>query len=254
MSTLTDLPLHEVILKIMYNEDKEKSVELKPKDILWKIDNPEVTERHVREALDWLVREKRVKLYLNKYSLDRYEFLDQKAKDGDSQERELHIENKTYYISPPQKNKTVRNTLILSMGVLVMLYMTYLYTQMQRDYHVSSKKIAPITIIDNQILQKKLHLSNAEDRTIDEKFNDIAYSFSRQNKNNEKVRIEITKLYKVLDSVQMVHDTAINVVQEKLDRSINYNIGYINDMLQKIIICNIVFLLIMVFIFFSNKF
>lgn len=254
MSTSTDLPIHEVVLKIMYNEDKEKPIELKPKDILWKIDNPEITERYIREVLDWLVREKRVKRYLDKYSLDRYEFLDQKAKDDDIEEDELYTENTTYYIRPSKKKRALRNKIIFAVGVLVMLYMTYLYGQMQRDYEVSSKEIPSINIVDNQLSQKKLYLSTGENRTIKEKFNDIAYSLTRQNNNNKKVQEEISKLYKTLDSLQRKHHNEMNTIQKKMDRNTNFNIEYTNDLLQKIIICNILFLLIVIFVYFKNKF
>ncbi|WP_197474618.1 DUF5457 domain-containing protein, partial [Tenacibaculum ovolyticum] len=134
MSTPTVLPIHEVILKIMYNADREKPIGLTSSDILWKIDNPEITERYVREVLGWLVRERKVKLYLEKYSLDRHEFLAQKVKNEEEEEEEvLSAEKETFYIKPSKKKiKNIRSKIFFFTGTLVLCFVTYLYVNMLR--------------------------------------------------------------------------------------------------------------------------
>ncbi|WP_271783469.1 DUF5457 domain-containing protein [Aquimarina algiphila] len=252
MSKRTELPIHEVILKIMYKEDKEKPKGLTAGDVLWKIDNPEITERYVREVLDWLVRENKVTLYLDKYSLDRHEFLDQKAKDDE--EDELVTDSTTFYIDPPKKKiRGVRNKIILFSGVLALLYITYLFTQMRRDYELSRDEVHPISIVGRQVAVKKLYLSGEKEQTIDEKFADISYSFSRQNRNNRNMNAEISKLYKTIDSLQKKHQTSLNVIQKQVDQNINYDIKNTNSLLQKIMICNVIFLVIIILTFYRGK-
>lgn len=255
MSTSTDLPIHDVILKIMYNADREKPIGLTAGDVLWKIDNPEITERYVREVLDWLVREKRAQVYLDKYSLDRYEFLDQKAKYEEEEEEEgIEVGKETYYIKPSKKKiKNIRSKILFFVGLIPLCVVTYLYTKMDRDYEISTKLITPNTIVDTQTPAKKLFLLNNKEENIQKKIEDISYLFSRQNSNNTDVQQEIARLYKITDSLQKQQQSRLNIMQQQLDKNINENITYTNDILHKIILCNIIFLLIITFTFFKGK-
>lgn len=255
MSTPTDLPIHEVILKIMYKTDREKPIGLTTADILWKIDNPEITERYVREVLDWLVRERKVKLYLEKYSLDRYEFLEQKAKNQEEDEEEVvEVGKETFYLkSSNKKIKNIRSKIFFFTGIIALCFVTYLYVNMVRDYEVSTKKTTPITIIKEQKTIKKLYLSNKEEETVNKKIENISYLFSKQNKNNNNIQAEIVNLYKVTDSLQKEYQFKLNSIQERFDKNLNKNISYTNDILYKIILCNFLFLLIIFFTFFKGK-
>jgi|GEM_PF-3018927 len=253
MNTSTDLPIHEVILKIMYNEGRDKPKELKVEDILWKIDNPEITERYVREVLNWLVREKRVEVYLDKYSLDRIEFLAQKASNKDAVVEEVYQPLKTsYIIKPPRKNSGLVNKIFFSIGVIALLIVTFLYGKKQRSYEVTTKEIPTVIVENEQAALKNIYLSNSEELTDLEKFKDIAYSFSRQNSNNKALVAEISKLYRAINDTQKKNEIFLNTIQKKTDETINFNIDYTNDLIQKIMIGNIVFLMIIVFAYFKK--
>lgn len=254
MSKTTDLPIHEVILKIMYHADKEKSAELSAQDILWKIDNPEITERYIREVLGWLIREKKVQLYLNKYSLDRYEFLEQKSKYDDDEEEDIIVKGvDTFYIKPSKKKTKNRRSIVLfSISLLALCYITYLFANMDRNYQVSTKIITLNSVVNKQKNAHKLYLSD-EEENIKKKIEDISYLFSRQNNNNANMQKEIARLYKITDSLQQQQQARLNLIQKGIDKERNENIGYINDILQKIIYGNIIFLLLFTVIFFKGK-
>ncbi|PKH52827.1 hypothetical protein CXF68_19940 [Tenacibaculum sp. Bg11-29] len=258
MSTPTVLPIHEVILKIMYNADREKPIGLTSSDILWKIDNPEITERYVREVLGWLVRERKVKLYLEKYSLDRHEFLTQKTKNVEEEEEVevLSAEKETFYIKPSKKKiKNIRSKIFFFTGTLVLCFVTYLYVNMLRDYEVTTKEITASSIEKKQTTIRNLYLSNEDDENenVNKKIENIAYLFSKQNKNNKNIKKEIARLYKVTDSLQKQQQSKVNIIQKKLDVNLNKSINYTNGILKKIILCNILFLVIIVFTFFKGK-
>lgn len=257
MSTPTVLPIHEVILKIMYNADREKPIGLSSSDILWKIDNPEITERYVREVLGWLVRERKVKLYLEKYSLDRHEFLTQKTKNVEEEEEEVEVlsaEKETFYIKPSKKKiKNIRSKMFFFTGTLVLCFVTYLYVNMLRDYEVTTKEIATSSIEKKQTAIRNLYLSNENDENVNKKIENIAYLFSKQNNNNKNIKKEIARLYKVTDSLQKQQQSKLNIIQKKLDVNLNKSINYTNDILKKIIFCNILFLVIIIFTFFKGK-
>lgn len=80
-SNQEEIPLHEVVLKLMYDFNKEKPAELTATDIFWKLSDPAVSEVQIGQVLKWLVNEKRVESFSGKYSLDRFEFLDQRNGD-----------------------------------------------------------------------------------------------------------------------------------------------------------------------------
>ncbi len=77
-----EIPLHEVVLKLMFEANKEKPARLDTSDLFWQISDPAVNERNVTEVLNWLVGQKRVEKFSGKYSLDRIEFLDQRKSDN----------------------------------------------------------------------------------------------------------------------------------------------------------------------------
>lgn len=81
-STQEELPLHEVVLKLMFEFNKEKPAELTSTDIFWKISDPSLNELQITQVLNWLVNEKRLVLFAGKYALDRFEFLDQRNRDN----------------------------------------------------------------------------------------------------------------------------------------------------------------------------
>ncbi len=81
-SSPEEIPLHEVVLKLMFEANKEKPARLDASDLFWQIPDPAVNERNVTEVLNWLVGQKRVEKFSGKYSLDRFEFLDQRKSDN----------------------------------------------------------------------------------------------------------------------------------------------------------------------------
>lgn len=148
---VTNRPLHEVILQIMYLENQEKAAEMSSSDILWRIENPEISERQVREVLEWLLHHQRVLKYLNKYALDRSEFLvqkeiyktdqpepepEKKAPSNNHGPNNSHSHT-TFYINPPKKTKKdniPKYVLIfLSIGLCFLSYLTYALYQYQNE-------------------------------------------------------------------------------------------------------------------------
>ena len=157
MSSITNLPLHEVVLKIMFFENMEKAAQMKAEDVLWKIDNPEISERQVRDVLDWLVHQKKAELYLGKYSIDRVEFLEQKElyeaslialeKNPNSKNKTTSKKTtksspkrrKTFYINPPKVARYKYQIYLLILGVLALAYLTYTFLGLEYTFESSEK-------------------------------------------------------------------------------------------------------------------
>lgn len=76
-STEEEIPLHEIILKLMFEENKEGAAGLSVNDIFWKSSDPMLRESQVEDVLEWLLHHRRVEHRAGKYSLDRFEMLEQ---------------------------------------------------------------------------------------------------------------------------------------------------------------------------------
>lgn len=69
-------PLHEIVLEILYEKNKEKPLWVTVDEVFWTITIPSVSERQVREVLDWLVHHKKAVKQFGKYQIDKYEFIE----------------------------------------------------------------------------------------------------------------------------------------------------------------------------------
>ncbi|MCJ8289303.1 MAG: DUF5457 domain-containing protein [Crocinitomicaceae bacterium] len=79
--TQEEIPLHEVVLELMFEANKEKPAELSANEVFWKISDSSLIERNISEVLNWLVSKRRAEEYLEKYTLSRNEFLDRRNID-----------------------------------------------------------------------------------------------------------------------------------------------------------------------------
>jgi hypothetical protein len=279
MSTVTDLPLHEVVLKIMFHENMEKAVPISASDILWRIDNPEISERHVTEVLDWLVRQRKAELYLGKYSIDRIEFLEQKElyetalvasekttnpKDKSSPKKKVFLKKptsekvvpeknvpkrKTFYLNPPKIKQYRYHLYILILGVLTFGYLTYTFLDL--DYSFQSSKTLeehPQTIIDSIPNQKSLYVSEDELYTENEK-NAISYSFSRQNTINTLNVKEINRLQFTLDSISTSHKNELRTLQTEFQATTERS----NTFIKKLMYGNFIIIVLILFLYFKKS-
>ena len=58
-----EVPLHEVVLKQMYEANKDRPAKLSVSDVFWKVADPSVSESQIGDVLKWLVHNRRVEVY-----------------------------------------------------------------------------------------------------------------------------------------------------------------------------------------------
>lgn len=68
--------LQEEVLEILYQKSLQKPIWVSCSEIYWNITNLKVSERSVKEVLDWLVKNDLVLHQADKYQIDKREFLD----------------------------------------------------------------------------------------------------------------------------------------------------------------------------------
>jgi hypothetical protein len=284
-STVTDLPLHEVVLKIMFHENMEKAVPMKPEDVLWRIDNPEISERQVREVLDWLVRQKKAELYLGKYSIDRIEFLEQKElyeqtlKESENQQekgskkrsekptktkntlkitpkpapkrstfnKDTPQKRKTFYLNPPKVKRNKYHIYLLILGLLAFTYLSYTFLDLEHTFD-SSKTLEqhPKTIINIIDKPKSLYVSKDDLYTESEK-NAISNSFSRQNTINKATVKEFNRLQFKLDSITITSKQEALRLQTELQTSMKHS----NTIIKKVMLGNFIIIILFSFLYFK---
>ncbi|USD26864.1 DUF5457 domain-containing protein [Flagellimonas marinaquae] len=256
---VTGVPLHEIVLKIMYLENVQKAAEMAPKDVLWRINNPEISERQIREVLDWLVMHNKVNLYLGKYSLDRIAFLEQmelyedSLKYEDTKMKTTNRENnpKMYYVTSlkPRKDTlftSIFKPFILILGLLVIAYSTYTYWQIQHPAKMLLEENVEIAWEAKTIgNQKNLYISNSEDYD-DKARSAISSSFFRQNAINKIIANEVNHLNIALDSITKTHHEKLTDLQIHLQQ-VNDDA---NILINNLAVCNsiIIFLFVLLYL------
>ncbi|OEK09811.1 hypothetical protein A8C32_09885 [Flavivirga aquatica] len=245
-TTVTELPLHEVVLKIMFHENTEKAAAMTPADILWRIDNPEITERQIREVLDWLVHKKKAELYLGKYSIDRIEFLEQKERVLN----EAPPKRKTFYMAPPAP--TVKHNkyqiYLLVLGLLALGYMSYSFFNLDNTFKSSETLNTHEGIVNTIPNQKQLYVSEDEWYTESAK-KAISSSFYRQNIINKLTVKEFNRLQFTIDSITKLHKAEMVNLQTELEKSINHS----NAVIKKVVYCNIIIIALIGFLYFRRR-
>lgn len=84
-STPKEIPLHEVVLSVMYAANKERPAELTVNDVYRGVADNTLSENNISDVLNWLVAQKEVEYASGKYSLDRFSFLEERKKDLEKQ-------------------------------------------------------------------------------------------------------------------------------------------------------------------------
>jgi len=91
-STPKEIPLHEVVLQIMYEANKERPAELTVGEVHSKISDETIGETIISDVLRWLVVQKQVECASGKFfSLDRYEMIEQRLKEAKREGKELNL-------------------------------------------------------------------------------------------------------------------------------------------------------------------
>lgn len=261
-STNTNLPLHEVILQILFVENTEKAAEMTSQDVLWRIDNPEISERQVREVLDWLVVKKKASLYLGKYSIDRIEFLEQKEIYKTSlssnhkknrfppskSTKEFNSSSNSFFLNSPKQKNNKYTLIFLCIGVIVFGYFTYVIASLNHNLEPTKNLLTPKnTSIDSLQNQNRLYTSRDEDYSVNAK-NAISNSFAIQNTINATYTNEINKLHTTLDSISNSHKNELTYLQQELESNSNR----FNSSLKSLVYTNVIIIVLFLALYFKK--
>lgn len=94
--------LQAEILEILYQKCLQKPIWVSCTEVFWSISNLKVSERSVKEILDWLVKNDLVIYQADKYQISKREFLDiSKRKELEKKETEEGTETKEYVAFRP---------------------------------------------------------------------------------------------------------------------------------------------------------
>ncbi|WP_196892310.1 DUF5457 domain-containing protein [Aureivirga marina] len=235
----TKAPLHEVVLRIMFHQNKKKAEYMSVNDILWKIDNPDIAERQIKEVLDWLVHHRKVEVYLGKYCLDRVEFLEQKKFyedniDLDSNvDVDLDVESPNFYIEDSRKPRNNKRILFWIFIGIYIVGIFFSFNSLNSFSGLYSRKEND-TILKNEIKTKIPSLYISSDTVYSVKsVKDIRRAFYRQNKTNEKFQSQIDNFQVQVDSVLnkynkllLLQEQKIELLEQKEEKQKSFFLGF----------------------------
>ncbi|MEM0940698.1 MAG: DUF5457 domain-containing protein [Bacteroidota bacterium] len=163
-------PLHEIVLEVMFKISPSKPVGVSVSDVFWGIDIPELTEREVKEVMEWLVHKRQITRYIDKYHLDRPAYLELKKSIGPQRDK---------------KNKSGLLIIPISLALVLFGYIFYLINQ-PPEPPVDLSEFPESRIAEKNL--RKLYLNNKSDPTDQKTIEEIAYNFYLQRKNNQLLR------------------------------------------------------------------
>lgn len=237
MKDVEEKPLHEVILDIMFFKNKEKPVPYSPEDIFWQIKDPSISERQIKEVLDWLVVNKRVEKRFGKYQIDKYEFIDIANRYNSGKDE--NVENKTQKnitkvevvkkvsVSSKQPKKQQKNsrknikfkwvnTLLILICLPLFAYMVYTL------YSPPKNVVAEIKITEElqQDIPGNLYVSTdkIENREFKSKIKEISYSFVKQNRINNDIVNNVNRINNEIVILQKGLDVLNKSYEESKER------------------------------------
>ncbi len=238
---IEEKPLHEVVLDILYFEDVEKPVGLSPEDIFLIIKDAEISERKIREVLEWLVLQKRVVRQFGKYYLDKYEFIERanqikqvgpESKKKESQEKAAGAPR---YISivkgPPPKRNTWRTKVALLFFIFSLIALLF---HAKSVYEVEKIVLAhpqleaiPSLEIRNLYLPTGRKEDVSESEHVDKKLDEIAYLFHLQTEVNKKLVEQVDSLFshaKVLERHTIAIQEQLRKEQKFYQKQLKYSL------------------------------
>jgi len=134
------------------------------------------------------------------------------------------------------------------LGVFGLLVLSYFYLNMQREVVFIESEIVQSDISILKTGLRKMYLSKKSESNED-LFKDISNSFLRGNRNDSNLDKKITTLFKITDSIQ--HKNTMLILN--LQKNINNNINQSNIAYRRIVLCNMVFLVLILILFFRRK-
>ena len=198
--------LQKEIMEILYAKSLVKPVWITCSEVYWNIQNIKVTERSVREALDWLVKNEVVLYQGDKYQINKREFIEMSKRKA-MEEKEMNEntrpqpaktemdENRTE-IRDTRTETTItvrKNYLFYVIIALIAFLLSGILIGILCFNHYAQKEDITPPIIERQdslsIQEMKISVMGyiKDEYTINRNFNNLTQSLKRQQEINQEL-------------------------------------------------------------------
>ena len=234
MGSKKNIPLHDIVLRIMFLENMEKAAAMTPQDVLWHIEDAELTERHIQEVLDWLLRKKKVTFYLGKYSIDRLEFLEQKKKHKSLGGKVKNATNAAVPVTEYKNKKSKFSQVLVVLAIFILLVFSYKLLKLipNNVVLIYSNEIVEDSIPEDKKLNKESYAKDAE--------KSILNPFFSQNDINK------------LDSTKLRGSISVNVLNLELQNKTDEYNSFLNYFIYLILGFNVLFVFLLSLLYFKE--
>lgn len=198
--------LQEEILEILYQKCSQKPVWVTCSEIFWNIQNIKVTERSVRDVLEWLVKNDLVIYQADKYQISKREFIDMSKRKA-QQEKEMRsnenaeekpvayagVSMSDEYKNMNNKNMHKSNIFFIAIALVAFLLSGALIGILFFNHYVHEKATASqIVEMQDSIHLQTLQMRNMgylkDEFVINRNFKNISTSLGEQQAINKEIQ------------------------------------------------------------------
>ncbi|CAA0239570.1 DUF5457 domain-containing protein [Tenacibaculum maritimum] len=220
--SIEEKPLHEVVLDIMFFADTEKPMAFTPEDVFWRMKDPDISERQIKEVLNWLVTGKKVVQRFGKYQIDKYEFVDmatkyekeiqKKQKEEKVEQKKVQVVKKIAVKKQVRENEKSNVNLFKIISCFLLLLVMLLLVGAIYSIQTKPNRELPEIKFSEWVEYESPHLyvsaqENSKNKIVGKQLKNISFSFWKQNKTNQKFEEKLNSL-----------NNSMVVLREQLDK------------------------------------
>lgn len=195
--------LQEEILEILYQKSLQKPIWVTCSEIFWNIQNIKVTERSVRDVLEWLVKNDLVIYQADKYQISKREFIEMSKRKA-IQEKEMNTHENTgdnvtaYNMAPPMNgykntNSKKANLFCVAIALIAFLLSGALIGILFFNHYVHKQNSSSqIMEMQDSIRLQTLQVRNMgylkDEYTLNRNFKNLSTSLSEQQTINKEIQ------------------------------------------------------------------
>lgn len=224
--------LQEEIMEILYQKSLQKPLWVTCSEVYWNIKNIKVSERSVREALDWLVKNDVVICQAEKYQISKREFIEMSERKKTETDHPVSRQPETKYANtsqqaehaPSLRTSHSRNNLFFVIIALIAFLLSgiligiLLFNHYAKDENIHSVPQLQITQEADSITLSSLHVRGMgyiqEEYTLNQNFKNLSRSLNEQQGINQEILAQLRVQQEQINSLMKYNEQQACAIEQ----------------------------------------
>lgn len=224
--------LQEEIMEILYQKSLQKPLWVTCSEIYWNIKNIKVSERSVREALDWLVKNDVIICQAEKYQISKREFIEMSERKKTETDHPVSRQPETKYANtsqqaehdPSLRTSHSRNNLFFVIIALIAFLLSgiligiLLFNHYAKDENIHSVPQLQITQEADSITLSSLHVRGMgyiqEEYTLNQNFKNLSRSLNEQQGINQEILAQLHVQQEQINSLMKYNEQQACAIEQ----------------------------------------